>query len=82
LSPDQRRLLDALSDQDGARDRAHQSRRGSRPREDLAETDRLRSALLTSLSHDLRTPLASILGSATTLDSYGDAARRASEAGN
>ena len=28
-----------------------------------AETDRLRSALLTSISHDLRTPLASILGS-------------------
>ena len=27
-----------------------------------AETDRLRSALLTSISHDLRTPLASILG--------------------
>jgi two-component system sensor histidine kinase KdpD len=33
------------------------------------ETDRLRSALLTSISHDLRTPLASILGSATSLRS-------------
>jgi two-component system sensor histidine kinase KdpD len=32
-----------------------------------AETDRLRSALLTSISHDLRTPLASILGCATSL---------------
>jgi two-component system sensor histidine kinase KdpD len=30
----------------------------------------LRSALLTSLSHDLRTPLASILGSATSLRAY------------
>ncbi len=34
-----------------------------------AETDRLRSALLTSISHDLRTPLASILGAATSLTS-------------
>ena len=33
----------------------------------VAETDRLRSSLLTSISHDLRTPLSSILGAATTL---------------
>ncbi len=71
LTPDQRRLLDALSDQTAlAIERINLA-------EDLdratlaAETDRLRSALLTSLSHDLRTPLASILGSATSLDSYG-----------
>lgn len=37
-----------------------------------AENERLRSALLSSLSHDLRTPLASILGSATSLRSLGD----------
>ncbi len=35
-----------------------------------AETDKLRSALLTSISHDLRTPLASILGSASSLSQY------------
>jgi K+-sensing histidine kinase KdpD len=35
-----------------------------------AETEKLRSALLTSVSHDLRTPLASILGSATSLKCY------------
>ena len=33
----------------------------------VAEADKLRVAMLTSLSHDLRTPLASILGAATTL---------------
>lgn len=35
-----------------------------------AETERLRSTLLTSVSHDLRTPLASIIGSATSLLEY------------
>ena len=37
-----------------------------------AETDRLRSALLTSISHDLKTPLASVLGAAGTLRSLSD----------
>jgi two-component system sensor histidine kinase KdpD len=69
LTPDQQRLLDSLADQAAlaieriglARD-LHKARL-------QAETDRLRSALLTSISHDLRTPLASILGSATSLRS-------------
>lgn len=34
------------------------------------EAERLRSALLSSLSHDLRTPLASIFGAATSLHNY------------
>lgn len=33
--------------------------------------ERLRNALLTSMSHDLRTPLSSIVGSATTLKEFG-----------
>jgi two-component system, OmpR family, sensor histidine kinase KdpD len=37
-----------------------------------AESERLRAALLSSISHDLRTPLASILGSATSLKTLGD----------
>jgi two-component system sensor histidine kinase KdpD len=71
LTPDQRRLLDALSDQAAlAIERINLAEDLDRAKL-AAETNRLRSALLTSLSHDLRTPLASILGSATSLDSYG-----------
>ena len=39
----------------------------------VSETEQLRSALLSSVSHDLRTPLASIIGSATSLLEYGEA---------
>jgi two-component system sensor histidine kinase KdpD len=37
----------------------------------VSETEQLRSALLSSVSHDLRTPLASIIGSTTSLLEYG-----------
>ena len=67
LTPDQRRLFDALSDQVAlAIERMNLSEDMDRARM-AAETERLRSALLTSISHDLRTPLASILGSASAL---------------
>jgi two-component system sensor histidine kinase KdpD len=35
-------------------------------------SERLRTALLSSVSHDLRTPLATILGAAETLEGYGE----------
>jgi len=35
-------------------------------------TDELRNALLSSISHDLRTPLAAVLASATSLQEFGD----------
>jgi two-component system, OmpR family, sensor histidine kinase KdpD len=38
----------------------------------LAESDRLRTALLSSISHDFRTPLSGILASATGLLEHGD----------
>jgi len=38
----------------------------------VSETEQLRSALLSSVSHDLRTPLASIIGSSTSLLEYGE----------
>jgi two-component system sensor histidine kinase KdpD len=37
-----------------------------------AETDRMRAALLSSVSHDLKTPLATIMGAGSTLLEYGD----------
>lgn len=38
----------------------------------LARTEQLRNALLSSISHDLRTPLAAILASASSLKEFGD----------
>ena len=67
LTPDQRRLLDALIDQARlAIERVHLVEDMDRVKRDV-EAERLRSALLTSISHDLRTPLASVLGAAETL---------------
>ena len=73
LTPDQQRLFDALLDQAAlAIERVNLAADLDKARL-AAETDRLRSALLTSISHDLRTPLASILGSASSLASQGAA---------
>ncbi|GEO17917.1 ATP-binding protein [Microvirga aerophila] len=79
LSPGEERLLAALIDQAAvAIERIRFAAEMDAAR--LAgETERLRSALLSSLSHDLKTPLASITGAATSLRQYGglyDAAAR------
>ncbi len=67
LTPDRRRLLDALADQAAlAIERVFLAEDVERGRRD-AEADRLRSALLNSISHDLKTPLAAILGAIGTL---------------
>jgi two-component system sensor histidine kinase KdpD len=39
--------------------------------ESLRQADRFRSALLNSISHDLRTPLSTVLGASSTLIDYG-----------
>jgi two-component system sensor histidine kinase KdpD len=71
LTPDQRRLLDALLDQGAlAIERVRLVEEMDRV-ERVAETERLRSALLTSISHDLKTPLAAVLGAAGALRDIG-----------
>jgi two-component system, OmpR family, sensor histidine kinase KdpD len=40
--------------------------------ETLRRSDRFRAALLNSISHDLRTPLSTVLGSTTTMIEYGE----------
>jgi two-component system sensor histidine kinase KdpD len=71
LTPDERRLLDALIDQGAlAIERVHLVEDMERVRRTV-ETERLRSALLTSISHDLKTPLAAVLGAAATLRDLG-----------
>ncbi|MGH7949199.1 MAG: DUF4118 domain-containing protein, partial [Candidatus Binataceae bacterium] len=71
LTPDERRLLDALADQAAvAIERTVLAEHVDEARI-VAETERLRTALLSSVSHDLRTPLATILGTITSLRSYG-----------
>ncbi|MBV9558860.1 MAG: sensor histidine kinase KdpD [Bradyrhizobium sp.] len=80
LTPDQRRLLDALIDQGAlAIERVLLVEDMDRVKRTV-ESERLRSALLTSISHDLKTPLASVLGAASTMrdlaDGLGDQEKR------
>jgi two-component system, OmpR family, sensor histidine kinase KdpD len=71
ISPDQRRLLDALAGQAAvAIERTRLVREMMRARV-LTETERLRDALLSTISHDLRTPLVSIIGAVSSLLTYG-----------
>lgn len=73
LTPDQSRLYDALADQAAlAIERIQLVDDLDRARL-TAEADKLRAALLTSISHDLRTPLAGVMGAAGTLRDYFDA---------
>jgi two-component system sensor histidine kinase KdpD len=72
LAPDEERTWISLLDQSAiALDRARltsESARASVAR----ESEKVQSALLSSLSHDLRTPLASITGAVTSLRQLGD----------
>ncbi len=72
LDSEARALLDTLAEQTAAAlERASLSREMVSAKT-AAETERVRNTLLASISHDFRTPLSSILGSATSLLEYGD----------
>jgi two-component system sensor histidine kinase KdpD len=72
LDSEARALLDTLVEQTAAAlERASLSREMVRART-ATETERVRNTLLASVSHDFRTPLSSILGSATSLIELGD----------
>ena len=74
-------LVDALADQAAvAVERVNLAADIDRARL-LAETEKLRSALISSLSHDLRTPLSSILCAATSLERRGESLDAAGRAG-
>ena len=70
LSPDVSRLLHALATQAAMSLERAQLADQMQEAHLLAEADRLRAALLTSISHDLKTPLASILGNISSLRQF------------
>ena len=71
LPAEDERALAALLDQAAIAIERTQLVSEARDAEAKAEKEHLLTALLSSISHDLRTPLASIIGSITTLRRYG-----------
>ncbi len=72
LAPEDSRLLETLADQAAVAIERTTLVADVEAARLATETERLRAALLSSLSHDLRTPLVSILGAATSLINYDD----------
>ena len=72
LNSEARALLDALSEQTAAALERASLARDMVSAKTATETERVRNTLLASISHDFRTPLSSILGSASSLIDYGD----------
>jgi len=71
LGVDQRHLLDALARQAALAIARVQLAERAREADLRARTEELRSSLLSAVSHDLRTPLAVIIGAATSLREQG-----------
>ena len=68
---DQERLVEAMLDQGAVALERAELAAATVENAALRRSDKLRAALLNSISHDLRTPLATVMGSATTLIDYG-----------
>ncbi|HEX4197904.1 MAG TPA: sensor histidine kinase KdpD [Caulobacteraceae bacterium] len=68
---DEERLVSAMLDQGAVALERAELAAATVENEALRRSDKLRAALLNSISHDLRTPLATVMGSATTLIDYG-----------
>ncbi len=81
LDLEARALLDALSEQTAAALERASLARDMVSAKTATETERVRNTLLASISHDFRTPLSSILGSATSLLDYGDKLNAAAKKG-
>ncbi|MFB6350209.1 MAG: DUF4118 domain-containing protein [Bradymonadaceae bacterium] len=65
--PERRNLLDAHADQIGLFFERLRLSEEARQTQLALETERVRNAVLSSVSHDLRTPLSSIMGASSTL---------------
>lgn len=80
FQPEQLRLLEAFASLAAMAVNKIKLTEQAREAQTLAESEKLRTALFNSLSHDLRTPLASIIGAVTGLlegeNVYSPAARR------
>lgn len=70
--PDQQALLEILCEVGAAAIGRARVTAAKADMESRAKTESLRNALLSSISHDLRTPLASIVASASSLEAYGE----------
>lgn len=67
LTPEQRRLMEAFANQGALAIERARLAEEARQLQVLQTTEKLQSALLNSISHDLRTPLVSITGALSTL---------------
>lgn len=71
LEPDQRRILGAFANQVALAIEGAQLVEQARQAQLLEATEKLQTALLNSISHDLRTPLVSITGALSSLEDSG-----------